>query len=77
MLANTIGIVFRYFNWTYVGVIYSDSEYGVHCFETLKDFSANASICFTTPQRVIRDQFEGSDYDNIMRTIVSKPEIRG
>ncbi|CAG7822927.1 unnamed protein product, partial [Allacma fusca] len=40
------------------------------------DFAANDSICFTAPQRVIRDQFTTPDYDHIIRTIANKPEIR-
>ncbi|XP_035705596.1 metabotropic glutamate receptor 3 isoform X2 [Folsomia candida] len=68
--------ILRYFNWTYVAVVYSDSEYGVHCYEALRDFAANDSICFTTPQRVIRYQYQDSDYDQIIRTVVNKQNIR-
>ena len=67
----------RYFKWTYVAVIYSDSEYGIHCYETLREVAMNDDICFTTPQRVFRDQFRHDDYVNILRTIMAKEEIHG
>jgi len=78
VLVKLLSLTFsRHFNWTYVAVIYSDSEYGVHCYEALRDFAKNDSICFTTPQRVIRDQFREPDYDQIMKNIVNKQNIRG
>lgn len=77
MTTRNVSSYFRYFNWTYVAVVYSDSEYGVHCYEALRDFAANDSICFTTPQRVIRYQYQDSDYDQIIRTVVNKQNIRG
>ncbi len=70
-------IVDSHFNWRYVAVIYSDSEYGIHCYETLRDVAANDTICFTTPQRVIRDQFEALDYEQIIRNINNINDIRG
>jgi len=67
----------RYFHWTYVTVVYSDSEYGVHCYETLRDLAVNDTICFTAPHRVIRFQFAKSDYMQIMSTISNKTDLRG
>lgn len=59
-------------------MVYTDSEYAIHCYEALKEFAANDSICFTTPQRIIRDQFRDSDYDQIIRSIINKGQsIRG
>lgn len=58
-------------------MIYSDSAYGIHCYETLREVASNDDICFTTPQRVFRDQFTHADYVNILRAITEKEEIRG
>ncbi len=72
-----IYLFYRHFKWSYVAVVYSDSEYGIHCYESLRELAGNDSICFATPHRVIRYQFQGSDYEQIMRSIESKPEIKG
>lgn len=60
-----------------MAVVYSDSEYGLHCYESLRELAGNDTICFTTPHRVIRYQFQGTDYEQIMRAIDNKPEING
>lgn len=60
-----------------MAVVYSDSEYGLHCYESLRDLAGNDTICFTSPHRVIRYQFHDKDYEQIMRAIEAKPEVRG
>ncbi|CAL8138068.1 unnamed protein product [Orchesella dallaii] len=73
--AHALIDILRHFNWTYVAVVYSDSEYGLHCYDSIRELAENGTICFTTPYRVIRYQFKGPDYEQIMRAISNKPEI--
>ena len=67
----------RRFEWTYVSVVYSDTEYGNHGYETLVSLANNYSICFSAPQRIDKERFVPEDYDNVIRTIANKTEVRG
>ena len=47
----------RKLGWTYVSVVYSDSEYGRHGWEMLSSLAANYSVCFSSPlHRVDKNQ---------------------
>jgi len=41
-------------NWTYVGVVYSDTDYGRHGWDMLTTLAANYSVCFATPAHRLR-----------------------
>nr|XP_012154122.1 PREDICTED: metabotropic glutamate receptor-like isoform X3 [Megachile rotundata] len=68
--------ILRRFEWSYVSVVYSDSEYGDHGYETLVSLADEYSICFSAPHRVVQDRFTTEDYDNVVRTIAEKTEVR-
>ncbi|XP_034186753.2 metabotropic glutamate receptor 6 isoform X3 [Osmia lignaria lignaria] len=68
--------ILRQFEWSYVSVVYSDSEYGDHGYETLVSLAGEYSICFSAPQRISQDRFTIDDYDNVVRTIAEKTEVR-
>ncbi|XP_015430249.1 PREDICTED: metabotropic glutamate receptor-like [Dufourea novaeangliae] len=68
--------ILRRFEWSYVSVVYSDSEYGDHGYETLASLAAEYSICFSAPQRIREDRFTAEDYDNVVRTIAEKTDVR-
>lgn len=70
-------LIIRQFEWSYVSVVYSDSEYGDHGYETLVSLAGEYSICFSAPQRISQDRFTIDDYDNVVRTIAEKTEVRG
>lgn len=65
------------FEWSYVSVVYTDSEYGDHGYETLASFASEYSICFSAPHRISEDRFTDDDYDNVVRTIAEKTDVRG
>ena len=67
----------RQLEWTYVSVVYSDTEYGNHGYETLVSLASEYSICFSAPQRIDKERFLPEDYDNVIRTIANKTEVRG
>ncbi|XP_066587920.1 metabotropic glutamate receptor 3-like isoform X1 [Prorops nasuta] len=68
--------ILKQFEWTYVSVVYSDTEYGNHGYETLVSLSSNYSICFSAPQRIDKEHFVAEDYDNVIRTIANKTDVR-
>ncbi|XP_076239392.1 metabotropic glutamate receptor 4 [Calliopsis andreniformis] len=68
--------ILRRFEWSYVSVVYSDSEYGDHGYETLASLAVEYSICFSAPHRISEDRFTVEDYDNVVRTIAEKTEVR-
>ncbi|XP_024946277.1 metabotropic glutamate receptor 4 isoform X2 [Cephus cinctus] len=68
--------ILKQFEWTYVSVVYSDTEYGNHGYETLVSLANNYSICFSAPQRIEKEHFTAEDYDNVIRTIANKTEVR-
>lgn len=65
------------FEWSYVSVVYTDSEYGDHGYETLTLLAAEYSICFSAPHRISDDRFTEEDYDHVIRTIAEKTDVRG
>ncbi|XP_057342026.1 metabotropic glutamate receptor 3-like isoform X2 [Microplitis mediator] len=68
--------ILKRFEWTYVSVVYSDTEYGNHGYETLVSLANNYSICFSAPQRIDKEHFVAEDYDNVIRTITNKTQVR-
>ncbi|KAK0093640.1 hypothetical protein PV326_013034 [Microctonus aethiopoides] len=74
--SSSVTLQVERFEWTYVSVVYSDTEYGNHGYETLVSLASNYSICFSAPQRIDKERFIAEDYDNVIRTIANKTEVR-
>nr|XP_033338555.1 metabotropic glutamate receptor 6-like isoform X1 [Megalopta genalis] len=68
--------ILRRFEWTYASIVYSDSEYGDHGYETLISLASEYSICFTAPHRIKEDRFADQDYDDVVHSIVEKTDVR-
>ncbi|KAK1127663.1 hypothetical protein K0M31_003160 [Melipona bicolor] len=68
--------ILREFKWSYVSVVYTDSEYGDHGYETLTLLASEYSICFSAPHRISDDRFTEEDYDHVIRTIAEKTDVR-
>ncbi|XP_015175379.1 PREDICTED: metabotropic glutamate receptor-like [Polistes dominula] len=68
--------ILKKFEWTYVSVVYSDTEYGNHGYETLISLASYYNICFSAPQRIDKEHFKVDDYDDVIRTITSKTDVR-
>ncbi|KAJ8688366.1 hypothetical protein QAD02_024161 [Eretmocerus hayati] len=66
----------KQFGWTYVSVVYSDTEYGKRGYETLVFLLPLYGICFSAPQRIDKESFQPEDYDDVVRTISNKTEVR-
>lgn len=61
---------FRYFQWQYISVVYSDSDYGNTGFESLQVLAGRAHICFATQHRVNVETFKDSHYDDILDSLL-------
>lgn len=73
---NTCFIFCRKFHWTYVSVVYSDTDYGNKGYEKLQEF-APPEICFSSPQSINVDHFSESDYDTVITNLMHKTHARG
>ncbi|XP_014203479.1 metabotropic glutamate receptor 6-like [Copidosoma floridanum] len=68
--------ILREYRWTYVSLIYSNTEYGVNGYETLLSLASSYKVCFTSPQRVDKDAFGPQDYDKVINFIRKKTNVR-
>lgn len=66
----------RHFNWSYVSIVYSDSEYGNHGYETLNSLAPHYGVCFSTPLRVSKERFSDSDYDKIVEKLANNSDAK-
>ncbi|KAG8179568.1 hypothetical protein JTE90_016136 [Oedothorax gibbosus] len=63
------------FSWTYVSVVYSDTDYGNKGYEKLQEL-APKEICFSSPQSVNVDHFSDADYDTVIQNLMHKTNAR-
>ncbi|XP_017764397.1 PREDICTED: metabotropic glutamate receptor 6-like [Eufriesea mexicana] len=68
--------ILRRFDWSYASVVYTDTEYGDHGYETLTSLAGEYSVCFSAPHRISEDRFTEEDYDRVVRTIAEKTDVR-
>ncbi|XP_043461432.1 metabotropic glutamate receptor 8-like isoform X2 [Leptopilina heterotoma] len=68
--------ILKQFDWTYVSVVYSDTEYGIRGFETLVSLASKYSICFSAPQKIAKERFLSEDYDSVIQIISNRTEVR-
>ncbi|CAG2114060.1 unnamed protein product, partial [Medioppia subpectinata] len=67
----------RVFKWTYVSVVYSDTDYGNKGYEHLQELAKYHNICFSSPQAINDEHFSTSDYDNVIKNLMHKINARG
>ncbi|RWS29510.1 metabotropic glutamate receptor 8-like protein [Leptotrombidium deliense] len=71
--------IIKLLNWTYVSVIYEESNYGVKAFEVLEDLLAKNGICLAVKEKLTKDSGVANEnvYDHIVNKLLSKPNARG
>ncbi|XP_054267413.1 metabotropic glutamate receptor 4-like [Macrosteles quadrilineatus] len=74
--ANAMLELIRRFNWTYVSIVYSDSEYGNQGYETLQQLAPTYGVCFSTPLRVSKEHFSDLDYDRIVERLANNSHAK-
>ncbi|XP_033154269.1 metabotropic glutamate receptor 2 isoform X1 [Drosophila mauritiana] len=65
--------------WSYVSIIYEESNYGIKAFEELEELLARHNICIAIKEKLVKDSGVAEDiaYDNIVQKLLTKPRARG
>ncbi|XP_017150176.1 metabotropic glutamate receptor 2 isoform X2 [Drosophila miranda] len=73
-----VEIVMR-MGWSYVSIIYEESNYGIKAFEELEELLARHNICIAIKEKLVKDSGVAEDiaYDNIVQKLLTKPRARG
>jgi len=75
--AQAILQVLREFDWTYVSIVYSDTDYGNKGYDLLSALGHRYNICFSHPQTInVENQKSDADYDRIITKLVNN-NVRG
>ncbi|XP_046737339.1 metabotropic glutamate receptor 2-like [Diprion similis] len=71
--------IVRKMNWSYVSIIYEESNYGIKAFEELEDLLSKYDICIAIKEKLVKDSgvAEETAYDNIVQKLLTKPRARG
>ncbi|XP_017773184.1 PREDICTED: metabotropic glutamate receptor 4, partial [Nicrophorus vespilloides] len=73
-----VDIVIR-MSWSYVSIIYEESNYGIKAFEELEELLSFHNICIAVKEKLVKDSgvADESAYDNIVQKLLTKPRARG
>ncbi|KAK9295316.1 hypothetical protein QLX08_010344 [Tetragonisca angustula] len=65
--------------WSYVSIIYEESNYGIKAFEELEELLGKNNICIAIKEKLVKDSgvAEETAYDNIVLKLLTKPRARG
>ncbi|XP_018791861.1 PREDICTED: metabotropic glutamate receptor 2-like isoform X2 [Bactrocera latifrons] len=65
--------------WSYVSIIYEESNYGIKAFEELEELLARHNICIAVKEKLVKDSGVAEEiaYDNIVQKLLTKPRARG
>ncbi|KAH1017710.1 hypothetical protein HUJ05_008312 [Dendroctonus ponderosae] len=65
--------------WSYISIIYEESNYGIKAFEVLEDLMVKNKICIAVKEKLVKDSGVGniSVYDNIVQKLQTKPRAKG
>ncbi|XP_022250369.1 metabotropic glutamate receptor 3-like [Limulus polyphemus] len=74
--AHAILELLRRFKWTYVSIVYSNTDYGNKGYEKLQDLAPKYNICFSNPQSINSDHFVVEDYDTVIQNLKQKTNAR-
>lgn len=73
-----VEIVMR-LGWTYISIIYEESNYGVKAFEELEELLAVHNICIAVKEKLVKDSGVAQEraYDTIVQKLLTKSRARG
>ncbi|GAB0096107.1 Metabotropic glutamate receptor [Sergentomyia squamirostris] len=71
--------IVRQMGWSYISIIYEESNYGLKAFEELEDLLAKHSICIAVKEKLSKDSGVAAEatYDMIVQKLQTKPRARG
>nr|XP_024217678.1 metabotropic glutamate receptor-like [Halyomorpha halys] len=69
----------RRLGWSYVSIVYEESNYGIKAFEELEVLLAKYDICIAVKEKLVKDSgvAEETVYDNIILKLQTKPRAKG
>lgn len=73
-----VEIVMR-LGWSYISIIYEESNYGVKAFEELEELLAEHNICIAVKEKLVKDSGVAQEraYDTIVQKLLTKSRARG
>lgn len=73
-----VEIVMR-LGWSYISIIYEESNYGVKAFEELEELLAEHNICIAVKEKLVKDSGVAQEqaYDTIVLKLLTKSRARG
>uniref|UniRef100_T1IGY4 G-protein coupled receptors family 3 profile domain-containing protein n=1 Tax=Strigamia maritima TaxID=126957 RepID=T1IGY4_STRMM len=71
--------IVKLMNWTYISIIFEESNYGIKAFEVLEDQLAQHNICIAVKERLVKDSGVAGEaaYDVIVQKLLSKSRAKG
>ncbi|XP_014258597.1 metabotropic glutamate receptor 2-like [Cimex lectularius] len=71
--------IVKKFGWSYVSIVYEESNYGIKAFEELEVLLSKNDICIAVKEKLVKDSGVASEaaYDNIILHLQTKPRARG
>ncbi|XP_071445912.1 metabotropic glutamate receptor 2-like [Hetaerina americana] len=71
--------IVRRMNWSYVSILYEESNYGIKAFEELEDLLTHHGICIAVKEKLVKDSgvAEEAAYDSIVLKLLTKPRAKG
>uniref|UniRef100_A0A8D9BA63 Metabotropic glutamate receptor n=1 Tax=Cacopsylla melanoneura TaxID=428564 RepID=A0A8D9BA63_9HEMI len=65
--------------WSYVSIIYEESNYGIKAFEELEVLLGKSNICIAVKEKLVKDSGVAEEiaYDDIVLKLMTKPRARG
>ncbi|GIY78304.1 metabotropic glutamate receptor 5 [Caerostris darwini] len=76
--ADAMVQIIQRLNWTYVSILYEESNYGIQAFTVIEELLKKNEICIAVKERLTKDSGVAGDsyYDNIVQKLMSKPSAR-
>lgn len=65
--------------WSYISIIYEESNYGLKAFEELEDLLSKHNICIAVKEKLVKDSGVAAEtaYDLIVQKLLTKSRARG
>lgn len=65
--------------WSYISIIYEESNYGVKAFEELETLLAEHNVCIAVKEKLVKDSGVAQEraYDTIVQKLMTKSRARG
>lgn len=65
--------------WSYISIIYEESNYGVKAYEELEELLAQHNICIAVKEKLVKDSGVAQErsYDTIVQKLLTKSRARG